>query len=165
MVDTGSGGLCRLSESVFELDRPHHSEDRMASASVIDAFDPVADGELNTLQHHEPSATSLPTPTAPCANWDRRTLFLIITVASEVSPRAKFDPTRIFGAAQTLAKRFNVGRRSFLRLARAWSASGCHGSSDASPSKTATSSTFSLGSSAPSTDIDNDCTSFQIQKS
>src|SRR6478735_6166825 len=46
LVDTRSGGLCRLSESVFEVDRVHHSEGRMASASVVDSLDPVADAEL-----------------------------------------------------------------------------------------------------------------------
>src|SRR6478672_4042756 len=46
LVDTRSGGLCRLSESVFEVDGTHHSEGRMASASVVDSLDPVADAEL-----------------------------------------------------------------------------------------------------------------------
>ena len=44
-MDTGSGGLCRLSESVFEVDRVHHSEGRVASASVVDSLDPVANGK------------------------------------------------------------------------------------------------------------------------
>ena len=44
LVDTGSGGLCGLSESVFEVDWADDTEGRMASASVVDSFDPVADG-------------------------------------------------------------------------------------------------------------------------
>src|SRR6478672_9831345 len=46
LVNTRSGGLCRLSESVFEADQADHSEGRMASASVVDSLDPVADAEL-----------------------------------------------------------------------------------------------------------------------
>ena len=36
----------RLSESIFELDGADHIEGRVASAPVVDPFDPVADGEL-----------------------------------------------------------------------------------------------------------------------
>ena len=46
MADTGSGGLCRLSESVFKVDRAHHSERRVAPAPVVDSFDPVANSKL-----------------------------------------------------------------------------------------------------------------------
>jgi hypothetical protein len=31
---------------VFELDRADHTDDRVATAPVIDPFDPVADGEF-----------------------------------------------------------------------------------------------------------------------
>ena len=47
MADTGSGGLCRLSESVLVVDRADHSDRGVASAPVVYAFDPVAGGELS----------------------------------------------------------------------------------------------------------------------
>jgi hypothetical protein len=43
MVDTGSGGLCRLTDPVLEFDRADHAE--CAAAAVVDPFDPVTDGE------------------------------------------------------------------------------------------------------------------------
>jgi hypothetical protein len=39
--------LCRLSESVLVLHRRDHPEGGMASAPVVDPFDPVADGEFS----------------------------------------------------------------------------------------------------------------------
>jgi len=44
----GAGGLCRLSEPVFEVDRAHHSDGRVTSASVVDSLDPVADCDLGS---------------------------------------------------------------------------------------------------------------------
>src|ERR1700757_4936934 len=41
----GRQGVCRLIESVFEVDRADHTEGRVATP-VIDPFDPVTDGEL-----------------------------------------------------------------------------------------------------------------------
>ena len=43
MVDTGSGGLCRLSVTVLEVDGADHADLRVPSSAVVDPFDPVAD--------------------------------------------------------------------------------------------------------------------------
>lgn len=48
-MDTGSGGLCRLSVTVFELDRTDHADLRVPSAAVVDPFDPVADREPSSF--------------------------------------------------------------------------------------------------------------------
>ena len=45
MVDTGSGGFCRLSVAVLEVDGADHSEFRVPLSAVVDTFDPVADCE------------------------------------------------------------------------------------------------------------------------
>jgi hypothetical protein len=45
MVDTGSGGFCRLSVAVLEFDGADHAEFRVSSLAVVDPFDPVADCE------------------------------------------------------------------------------------------------------------------------
>jgi hypothetical protein len=45
MVDTGSGGLCRLSVVVLEVDGADHADLRVPSSAVVDPFDPVADCE------------------------------------------------------------------------------------------------------------------------
>lgn len=42
----GSGGSCRRSELVFEVDRADNTDGRVASAPVVDSLDPVADTEL-----------------------------------------------------------------------------------------------------------------------
>ena len=44
LADTWAGGLCRLIESVFVLDRADHTEGPVASVPVVDSLDPVADG-------------------------------------------------------------------------------------------------------------------------
>ena len=49
-VDTGSGGLCCLGDSVLELDGPIMPIVERRPAAVVDRFDifdPVADGELS----------------------------------------------------------------------------------------------------------------------
>ena len=38
MVDTGSGGFCRLSVAVLEVDGADHSEFRVPSSAVVDPF-------------------------------------------------------------------------------------------------------------------------------
>ena len=43
MVDTGSGGLCRLIVAVLDLDWGDHADLRVPSSAVVDPFDPVAD--------------------------------------------------------------------------------------------------------------------------
>ena len=45
MVDTGSGGLCRLIVAVLEFNWADHADLRAPSSAVIDPFDPVADSE------------------------------------------------------------------------------------------------------------------------
>ena len=45
MVDTGSGGLCRLMVAVFEVDGADHTDLRVPTSAVVDPFDPVADCE------------------------------------------------------------------------------------------------------------------------
>lgn len=45
MVDTGSGGLCRLIVVVLELHWADHADLRVPSSAVVDPFDPVADRE------------------------------------------------------------------------------------------------------------------------
>jgi hypothetical protein len=45
MVDTGSGGLCRLIVAVLEIDWADHTDLGVPSSAVVDPFDPVADCE------------------------------------------------------------------------------------------------------------------------
>jgi hypothetical protein len=45
MVDTGSGGWCRLSVAVLEVDGADHAEFRVPSSAVVDPFDPVTGRE------------------------------------------------------------------------------------------------------------------------
>jgi hypothetical protein len=45
MVDTGSGGLCRLMVAILEDDGADHPEFRVPPSTVVDPFDPVADCE------------------------------------------------------------------------------------------------------------------------
>lgn len=47
MVDTRSGGSCRLSVAVLEVDGADHAEFRVPPSAVVDPFDPVADREPN----------------------------------------------------------------------------------------------------------------------
>ena len=49
MVDTGSGGLCRLSLAILELDWADHADLRVPSSAVVDSFDPVADREPSSI--------------------------------------------------------------------------------------------------------------------
>ncbi len=49
MVDTGSGGLCRLMMAVLEVDWADHADLGVPSSAVVDPFDPVADCEPGSV--------------------------------------------------------------------------------------------------------------------
>jgi hypothetical protein len=80
-ADTGSSGLSRLSESVFELGGAGHT-DGMASSSVVD--DPVADGELGG-----------------CFGWPK-VPYLCAVASAESTPRS-FGSRLILGMAVVMS--------------------------------------------------------------